>query len=86
MHPRQRRGRYGDQLVLARTAAKNQLHAEQAEAEPNTSSVARMKKQIVFFDKQEQEIKTEIKALAQQATNHQLSINAPQPSKERVLS
>jgi transposase len=54
------------QLVQARTAAKNQLHAEQAEAEPNKSSVARMKKQIVFFDKQEQEIKTEIKELSGQ--------------------
>ena len=52
-----------DQLVQTRTAAKNQLHAEQAEAEPNKSSVARVKKQIVFFDKQEQEIKTEIAAL-----------------------
>ena len=54
------------QLVQARTAAKNQLHAEQAEAEPNKSSVARMKKQIAFFDKQEQEIKTEIKELSGQ--------------------
>jgi len=55
-----------DQLVQARTAAKNQLHAEQAEAEPNKSSVVRIKKQIVFLDNQEQEIKTEIKELAQQ--------------------
>lgn len=54
------------QLVQARTAAKNQLHAEQAEAEPNKSSVARMKKQIAFFDKQEQEIKAEIKELSGQ--------------------
>jgi transposase len=53
-----------DQLVQARTAAKNRLHAEQAEAEPNKSSVVRMKKQIVFLDKQEQEIKTEIKDLS----------------------
>jgi transposase len=53
-----------DQLVQARTVAKNQLHAEQAEAEPNKGSVARIKKQIVFFNKQEQEIKAEIKELA----------------------
>jgi transposase len=52
-----------DQLVQTRTAAKNQLHAEQTEAEPNKSSVARVKKQIAFLDKQEQEIKTEIAAL-----------------------
>lgn len=52
-----------DQLVQTRTAAKNQLHAEQTEAEPNKSGVARVKKQIAFFDKQEQEIKTEIAAL-----------------------
>ena len=42
------------------------MHAEQAEAEPNKSSVARMKKQIVFLDKQEQEIKAEIKELSWQ--------------------
>jgi transposase len=52
-----------DQLVQSRTAAKNQLHAEQAEAEPNKSSLRRVQKQIAFFDKQEQEIKTEIAEL-----------------------
>jgi transposase len=54
-----------DQLVQTRTAAKNQLHAEQAEAEPNKSSVARIKKQIAFLNKQEQEIKTEIAELTE---------------------
>src|SRR5213075_404818 len=49
-----------DQLVQARTVVKNQLHAEQVEAEPNKSSIARIKKQIAFLDKQEQEIKAEI--------------------------
>lgn len=52
-----------DQLVHTRTIAKNQLHAEQAEAEPNSSSVARVKKQIVFLTKQEKEIREEITAL-----------------------
>lgn len=52
-----------DQLVQMRTIAKNQLHAEQSEAEPNKSSITRVKKQITFLDKQEQEIKTEIAAL-----------------------
>ena len=55
-----------DQLVQSRTMAKNQLHAEQAEAEPNKSSLARVKKQIAFLDKQEQEIKAEITLLANQ--------------------
>jgi transposase len=56
-----------DQLVQARTGAKNQLHAEQAEAEPNKSSVTRVKKQIAFFDKQEQEIKAEMTELVNQS-------------------
>jgi len=55
-----------DQLVQSRTIAKNQLHAEQAEAEPNKTSVARVKKQIALFDKQEQEIKTELADLVKQ--------------------
>ena len=45
--------------------AKNQLHAEQAEAQPNKSSVKRIKKQIAFFNKQEQEIKADIAAIGQ---------------------
>jgi transposase len=48
------------QLVQQRTAAKNQLHAEKSEAEPNKSTVARLAKQINFFDKLEKEIITEI--------------------------
>jgi len=55
-----------DQVVQLRTIAKNQLHAELAEAEPNNSSVARMKKQIAFFDKQEKEIRSEIMELSKQ--------------------
>ncbi len=49
-----------EQVVQMRTMAKNQLHAEQAEAEPNISTLARVKKQIVFLNKQELEIKAEI--------------------------
>lgn len=52
-----------DQLIQHRTMTKNQLHAEQAEAEPNKSSVTRFKKQIVFFNKQEQQIRAELAAL-----------------------
>lgn len=55
-----------DQLVQMRTIAKNQLHAEQAEAEPNKSSLTRVKKQITFLTKQEEEIKTELAALVKQ--------------------
>lgn len=55
-----------DQLMVHRTMAKNQLHAEQAEAEPNKSSVTRLKKQIEFFNKQEREIKSELAVLIKQ--------------------
>lgn len=53
-----------DQVIQARTVAKNQLHAEQSEAEPNKGSVARIKKQIALFDNQEKEIKAEINELS----------------------
>jgi len=52
-----------DQLVESRTAVKNQLHAETAEAHPNKTSVARTKKRIAFLDKQEAEIKEELNEL-----------------------
>jgi transposase len=55
-----------DQVVQMRTMAKNQLHAEQAEAYPNSSSVARVKKQIAFLNKQEKEIQSEITVLLKQ--------------------
>jgi transposase len=55
-----------DQLVQARTVAKNQLHAEQSEAEPNKTTVTRVKKLIALLDKQEQEIKVEIAGLVKQ--------------------
>lgn len=55
-----------DQLVQERTMVKNQLHAEQAEAEPNPSSIGRIKKRLVLMDKQEMEIKEEITKLAKQ--------------------
>jgi len=49
-----------DQIVLQRSMAKNQLHAEMHEAEPNERSVERLKERIVFFNKQEKEIKKDI--------------------------
>lgn len=55
-----------DQLVQLRTIVKNQLHAEQTEAEPNKATLTRVKKQITLFDKQEQEIKTELAEIVKQ--------------------
>jgi transposase len=52
-----------NQLVEERTMVKNELHAEQAEAEPNKGSLLRIRKRIDFLNKQEKEIKQEIAAL-----------------------
>ena len=51
------------QIVEERTMVKNQLHAEQAEAEPHKNSIKRIVTRIKMLDKQEQEIKTELAAL-----------------------
>jgi len=51
------------QLIEERTAIKNQLHAEQAEARPNNKSISRIKKRIALLNKQEKEIRTEIEEL-----------------------
>jgi transposase len=63
-----------DQVVQTRTMAKNQLHAEQAEAQPNSNSVSRIKKQIALLNKQEQEIKNEITEVVKQDEKVQESI------------
>lgn len=55
-----------NQLVAERTMVKNELHAEQAEAEPNKRSLVRIKKRIDFLNKQEKEIKQEIEVLLQE--------------------
>lgn len=49
-----------DQILSERTIVKNQLHAEETEAEPNKGSVKRLKSRIKFLNKQEAEIKKEI--------------------------
>lgn len=49
-----------DQIVSDRTIAKNQLHAEQAEAFPNDSSIYRVNQRISLLNEQEREIKKEI--------------------------
>lgn len=52
-----------DQVVEERTLVKNQLHAEQTEAEPNTNTLRRLKKRIALLDRQDQEIKEEVKEM-----------------------
>jgi transposase len=55
-----------DQIVETRTLAKNQLHAEQAEAFPNPSSLHRIKALIKFLDKQVAQILKELTELVKQ--------------------
>jgi transposase len=55
-----------EQVIQIRSMTKNQLHAEQAEAEPNEGSVARIKKHIAFLNKQVKELNAEIKTLSMQ--------------------
>ncbi|HEV8273600.1 MAG TPA: IS110 family transposase [Chitinophagaceae bacterium] len=55
-----------DQIVEERTMVKNQLHAEQAEAEPNKKSIERIKERIKMLNRQEKEIKAEVAALVKQ--------------------
>jgi transposase len=51
------------QLIDERTVLKNQLHAEQAGAEPHNKSIERIKKRMALLDKQEKEIMQELKEL-----------------------
>lgn len=48
------------QVVDERTVAKCQLHAENAEAQPNANSLKRLKARIKFLSQQEKEIKEDI--------------------------
>ena len=64
-----------DQVVQERTAAKNQLHAEQAEAEPYKKSIIRIKQRIALLDKQDAEIQTELQVMIKEDKEmHQLVI------------
>ncbi len=49
-----------DQIVQERSTVKNQIHAENSEAEPNEKSLARMTSRIKFLNSQEKEIKGDI--------------------------
>ena len=63
-----------DQILQDRTGTKNQLHAQKSEAEPNTSSINRMKKRILVLTTQEKEIKAEIVELLKQDKQLEKSI------------
>lgn len=52
-----------DQIILERTMTKNQLHAEQSEAQPNETSLKRINQRIGLLTKQEKEITVELSAL-----------------------
>lgn len=49
-----------NQIVEERVMVKNQLHAEETEAEPNPNSLNRINARIKFLNKQEHEIKRDI--------------------------
>lgn len=51
------------QIVDERSIIKNQLHAENTEAEPNAGSLERMKQRIRFLNSQEKEVKNEIREI-----------------------
>lgn len=55
-----------EQVVQERTVAKNQLHAEQSEARPHKKSLGRIKQRIALLDKQDKEIKAELKDMVKE--------------------
>jgi transposase len=56
----QQLSRERSQVVDERVVAKCQLHAENAEAQPNSNSIKRVKARIKFLNQQEKEIKQDI--------------------------
>lgn len=58
-----------DQIVGERVIVKNQLHAEESEAEPNEKSLTRIKARIRFLNTQEKEIKDDINAIVKSDEN-----------------
>ncbi len=54
-----------DQIVMERVMVKNQLHAEQAEAEPNERSVERLNERMRLLNKHEKEIKSDLNEILQ---------------------
>lgn len=58
-----------DQIVAERVVVKNQLHAEESEAEPNEKSLKRIKARIRFLNTQEKEIKNDINVIVKSDEN-----------------
>jgi transposase len=54
-----------DQIVTDRTIVKNQIHAEEVEAEPGKKSLSRMKERLRLLDKQEKQVVEELEQLVQ---------------------
>ncbi|SES24227.1 IS110 family RNA-guided transposase [Pedobacter rhizosphaerae] len=55
-----------DQIVAERSIVKNQLHAESSEAYPYQKSIERLQDRIFFLNKQEKEIKQDIKEIVRE--------------------
>jgi transposase len=55
-----------DQLVKERAILKNQLHAENSGAHPNSQSIKRIKERIAIISRHEKEIKNELSELVKQ--------------------
>lgn len=64
-----------DQIVQERSIVKNQIHAENIEAEPNESSLSRMMARIKFLNTQEKEIKVEISIIINEAPDLKRAID-----------
>jgi transposase len=64
-----------DQIVEERSMVKNHLHAEQAGAYPNQSSLKRIKDRIKFLNRQEMAIKEEIAAIVAQDSEVQENVD-----------
>lgn len=58
-----------EQVIEERTMVKNQLHAEQTEAEPNERSVARLRARIKLLNEQAIEIQEDMKATVKEDTD-----------------
>jgi transposase len=58
-----------DQIVQERSVIKNQVHAENAESEPNQKSMERMQARIRFLNSQEKEINGDIAAIVNKNTD-----------------
>jgi len=64
-----------DQIVSERVVAKNQLHAENSEAEPNLMTLKRINERIQLLNKQEKEIKENISDILKQTPELQKEVN-----------